>query len=333
MYKQVLDPVGNSLGLSTIFAALPLVTLFVLLGRPQAQGSCRRPVVAAGGDPRRDHRLLDAGRARRSTPAPRARPSASSRSCGSSSTRSGSTPCSSAAGTSRSSSARSGASATTSACRRCSSPSASAPCSRRWPASARRSRSARSCSSGWASSPPRPPPSRSSPTPRRSPSAPSRCRSRRWRRWPTSPRTTSAPWSAARRPSWPSIVPLILVGMVDGRRGIKAAWPAAVVGRPRLRHRPVRVLELPLGRAGRHRRLAARRPAPSSRCCRSGSPARRSSARPTPARARRWPAARAASTSAASRRRRRAARRRDGPDGDAQARHARARCSSPSRPT
>ena len=32
MYKQVLDPVGNSLGLSTIFAALPLITLFVLLG-------------------------------------------------------------------------------------------------------------------------------------------------------------------------------------------------------------------------------------------------------------------------------------------------------------
>jgi lactate permease len=32
MYKQVLDPVGSSLGLSTIFAVLPLVTLFVLLG-------------------------------------------------------------------------------------------------------------------------------------------------------------------------------------------------------------------------------------------------------------------------------------------------------------
>src|SRR4051812_4291948 len=32
MYKQVLDPVGNSLGLSTIFAVLPLLTLFVLLG-------------------------------------------------------------------------------------------------------------------------------------------------------------------------------------------------------------------------------------------------------------------------------------------------------------
>jgi lactate permease len=32
MYKQVLDPVGNSLGWSTLFAVLPLVTLFVLLG-------------------------------------------------------------------------------------------------------------------------------------------------------------------------------------------------------------------------------------------------------------------------------------------------------------
>jgi lactate permease len=32
MYKQVFDPVGDSLGLSAIFAALPLVTLFVLLG-------------------------------------------------------------------------------------------------------------------------------------------------------------------------------------------------------------------------------------------------------------------------------------------------------------
>ncbi len=32
MYKQVYDPVSDSLGLSTIFAVLPLVTLFVLLG-------------------------------------------------------------------------------------------------------------------------------------------------------------------------------------------------------------------------------------------------------------------------------------------------------------
>jgi lactate permease len=32
MYKQVLDPVGHSLGWSSLFAALPLITLFVLLG-------------------------------------------------------------------------------------------------------------------------------------------------------------------------------------------------------------------------------------------------------------------------------------------------------------
>ena len=32
MYKQVIDPVGNSLVASSLFALLPLVTLFVLLG-------------------------------------------------------------------------------------------------------------------------------------------------------------------------------------------------------------------------------------------------------------------------------------------------------------
>jgi lactate permease len=32
MYRQILDPVGDSLGLSSIFAALPLLTLFLLLG-------------------------------------------------------------------------------------------------------------------------------------------------------------------------------------------------------------------------------------------------------------------------------------------------------------
>ncbi|MBW8767534.1 MAG: L-lactate permease, partial [Geodermatophilales bacterium] len=32
MFKQVLDPVGGSLGLSALCAAIPLVTLFVLLG-------------------------------------------------------------------------------------------------------------------------------------------------------------------------------------------------------------------------------------------------------------------------------------------------------------
>jgi lactate permease len=32
MYKQAFDPIGGSLGLSTLFAVLPLVVLFVLLG-------------------------------------------------------------------------------------------------------------------------------------------------------------------------------------------------------------------------------------------------------------------------------------------------------------
>ncbi len=32
MYEQIFDPVGNSLTLSTIFAVLPLLTIFLLLG-------------------------------------------------------------------------------------------------------------------------------------------------------------------------------------------------------------------------------------------------------------------------------------------------------------
>jgi hypothetical protein len=32
MYQQVYDPVGDSFGLTAIFAVLPLITLFVLLG-------------------------------------------------------------------------------------------------------------------------------------------------------------------------------------------------------------------------------------------------------------------------------------------------------------
>jgi hypothetical protein len=32
MYEQVLDPVGGSLFATALFAALPLITLFVLLG-------------------------------------------------------------------------------------------------------------------------------------------------------------------------------------------------------------------------------------------------------------------------------------------------------------
>ena len=82
------------------------------------------------------------------------------------------------------------------------------------------------------------------------------------------------------------IVPLILVGMVDGLRGIRAVVAGRDGRRPRVRDRPVRVLELRLGRAHRHRRLAARRPARSSRFLRVWQPSeplrdgRRASARP-----------------------------------------------------
>ncbi len=31
MYEQIFDPVGSSLALSTIFAVLPLLTIFLLL--------------------------------------------------------------------------------------------------------------------------------------------------------------------------------------------------------------------------------------------------------------------------------------------------------------
>ena len=41
------------------------------------------------------------------------------------------------------------------------------------------------------------------------------------------PRTTWARWSGARHRCSPLIVPLILVGMVDGMRGIRQVWPAA----------------------------------------------------------------------------------------------------------
>ena len=59
----------NSLGLSTIFAVLPLITLFVLLGGLQGQGAVGRADVARGRDPRGDHRLLACRSARRWTPA------------------------------------------------------------------------------------------------------------------------------------------------------------------------------------------------------------------------------------------------------------------------
>ena len=42
MYKQVLDPVGDSLFLSALVAMIPLATLFVLLGGPEAARPHRR---------------------------------------------------------------------------------------------------------------------------------------------------------------------------------------------------------------------------------------------------------------------------------------------------
>ena len=85
------------------------------------------------------------------------------------------------------------------------------------------------------------------------------------------------------------IVPLILVGMVDGLRGVRQAWPAAVVGGLVFARRAVRHLELHLRRAHRHRRLAARhrrdrRPAPGLAAQRAH-PRRalRPRARPSPA--------------------------------------------------
>ena len=52
------------------------------------------------------------------------------------------------------------------------------------------------------------------------------------------------------------IVPLILIGMVDGARGDPPGVAGGRGRRPRLRDRPVRLLELHLGGADRHRRLA-----------------------------------------------------------------------------
>jgi len=40
MYKQVLDPVSNSLGVSSIFAVLPLLSLFLLLGAIRMKAQC-----------------------------------------------------------------------------------------------------------------------------------------------------------------------------------------------------------------------------------------------------------------------------------------------------
>ena len=62
MFKQVLDPVSHSLGLSSIFAILPLLTLFILLGvmRMKAQWASLLALLVALD--RRHRGLLDADR-------------------------------------------------------------------------------------------------------------------------------------------------------------------------------------------------------------------------------------------------------------------------------
>ena len=83
MYTQDFNPVSDSLGLTAIFAALPILTLFVLLGglKMKAQwaalislGVAMAVALIVYGMP------VDQTACRRS----RERPSASSRSCGSS---------------------------------------------------------------------------------------------------------------------------------------------------------------------------------------------------------------------------------------------------------
>ena len=65
----------------------------------------------------------------------------------------------------------------------------------------------------------------------------------------------------------------ILVAMVDGRRGLRQAWPAALVGGLAFALGQFATLELHLGRAHRHRRRARCRSARSSRCLRVWQPA------------------------------------------------------------
>ena len=98
------------------------------------------------------------------------------------------------------------------------------------------------------------------------------------------------------------VVPLILVAMVDGRRGIRAAWPAALVGGLAFaigqfacsNYLSVELADIVASLAGAGAIVAL---------LQFWQPGEPSSACP-PARARPWPAARAASTSGASRRRR-----------------------------
>ena len=66
------------------------------------------------------------------------------------------------------------------------------------------------------------------------------------------------------------VVPLILVFVVDGRRGLRQTWLPAVVAGLVVRRRAVRRVQLHLGAADRHHRLAGLRRARSCCCCGSG---------------------------------------------------------------
>ena len=48
MYEQVFDPVGGSLGLTAIFAVLPLLVLFVLLASSSSNHASFRPSPTPG---------------------------------------------------------------------------------------------------------------------------------------------------------------------------------------------------------------------------------------------------------------------------------------------
>ena len=141
MFQQDLQPVGDSLALSALCGALPLLALFVLLGGLKMKAWVAGLISLAVALRRGRRALRDAGRpgaARRDRgcgvrllPDPLDRHQRDL----------GLQPHRRQRATSTCCAARSRRSAPTSGCRRSSSRSASARCSRRWPASARRSRS------------------------------------------------------------------------------------------------------------------------------------------------------------------------------------------------
>ena len=73
-------------------------------------------------------------------------------------------------------------------------------------------------------------------------------------------------------------VPLLLVLLVDGDRGVARPGPSRWSVGVDVRHRPVRRVELHLGRADRHHRVPARAWSPPSSCCGCGP--RRAARRP-----------------------------------------------------